>query len=165
MDIYPEYSNHDNPLTAALAARTHKGSPMNDRRIDLAALTLRLTLGTMFVAHGLMKYFVFTPEGTARFFESLGLPGPLAYLTIAAEVLGGVALFVGYRTRVVAAALVPVLLGAAWAHAGNGWVFSAPNGGWEYPVFMAFTAIAAALLGDGRYAISASQPASRLATA
>ena len=138
---------------------------MNDRRIDLAALTLRLTLGTMFVAHGLMKYFVFTPEGTARFFESLGLPGPLAYLTIAAEVLGGVALLVGYRTRVVAAALVPVLLGAAWAHAGNGWVFSAPNGGWEYPVFMAFTAIAAALLGDGRYAISASQPASRLATA
>ena len=138
---------------------------MNDRRIDLAALFLRLTLGTMFVAHGLMKYFVFTPEGTARFFESLGLPGPLAYLTIAAEVLGGVALLVGYRTRVVAAALVPVLLGAAWAHAGNGWVFSAPNGGWEYPVFMAFTAIAAALLGDGRYAISASQPASRLATA
>jgi putative oxidoreductase len=138
---------------------------MNDRRIDLAALTLRLTLGTMFVAHGLLKYFVFTPAGTVKFFESLGLPGPLAYLTIAAEVLGGIALLVGYRTRAVAAALVPVLLGAAWAHAGNGWLFSSPNGGWEYPVFMAFTAIAAALLGDGRYAISSSRPASRLATA
>ena len=138
---------------------------MNDRRIDLAALTLRLTLGTMFIAHGLLKYVVFTPAGTVKFFESLGLPGPLAYLTIAAEVLGGIALVVGYRTRVVASALVPVLLGAAWAHAGNGWLFSSPNGGWEYPVFMAFTAIAAALLGDGRYAISASQPASRLATA
>ena len=138
---------------------------MNDRRIDLAALTLRLTLGTMFVAHGLLKYFVFTPAGTVKFFESLGLPGPLAYLTIAAEVLGGIALLVGYRTRAVAAALVPVLLGAAWAHAGNGWLFSSPNGGLEYPVFMAFTAIAAALLGDGRYAISSSRPASRLATA
>ena len=138
---------------------------MNDRRIDLAALTLRLTLGTMFIAHGLLKYVVFTPAGTVKFFESLGLPGPLAYLTIAAEVLGGIALVVGYRTRVVASALVPVLLGAAWAHAGNGWLFSSPNGGWEYPVFMAFTAIAAALLGDGRYAISSSRPASRLATA
>ena len=138
---------------------------MNDRRIDLAALTLRLTLGTMFIAHGLLKYVVFTPAGTVKFFESLGLPGPLAYLTIAAEVLGGIALVVGYRTRVVASALVPVLLVAAWAHAGNGWLFSSPNGGWEYPVFMAFTAIAAALLGDGRYAISASQPAPRLATA
>ncbi len=138
---------------------------MNDRRIDLAALTLRLTLGTMFVAHGLLKYFVFTPAGTVKFFESLGLPGPLAYLTIAAEVLGGIALLVGYRTRAVAAALVPVLLGAAWAHAGNGWLFSSPNGGWEYPVFMVFTSIAAAILGDGRYAIASAQPAPRLATA
>ena len=138
---------------------------MNDRRIDLAALILRLTLGTMFVAHGLLKVFVFTPAGTAKFFESLGLPAPLAYLTITAEVLGGIALLVGYRTRLVASALVPILLGAAWAHAGNGWVFSAPNGGWEYPVFMVFTSIAAAILGDGRYAIASAQPAPRLATA
>ena len=138
---------------------------MNDRRIDLAALLLRLTLGTMFVAHGLLKYFVFTPAGTVKFFESLGLPGPLAYLTIAAEVLGGIALVAGYHTRVVASALVPVLLGAAWAHAGNGWLFSSPNGGWEYPVFMAFTAIAAALLGDGRYALRSTAPAPRLAPA
>ena len=138
---------------------------MNDPRIDLAALLLRLTLGTMFVAHGLLKYFVFTPAGTVKFFESLGLPGPLAYLTIAAEVLGGIALLVGYHTRVVASALVPVLLGAAWAHAGNGWLFSSPNGGWEYPVFMAFTAIAAALLGDGRYALRSTTPAPRLAAA
>jgi putative oxidoreductase len=138
---------------------------MNDRRIDLAALLLRLTLGTMFVAHGLLKYFVFTPAGTVKFFESLGLPGTLAYLTIAAEVLGGIALVAGYHTRVVASALVPVLLGAAWAHAGNGWLFSSPNGGWEYPVFMAFTAIAAALLGDGRYALRSTAPAPRLAAA
>ena len=138
---------------------------MNDRRIDLAALLLRLTLGTMFVAHGLLKYFVFTPAGTVKFFESLGLPGPLAYLTIAAEVLGGIALVAGYHTRVVASALVPVLLGAAWAHAGNGWLFSSPNGGWEYPVFMAFAAIAAALLGDGRYALRSTTPAPRLAAA
>ena len=138
---------------------------MNDRRIDLAALLLRLTLGAMFVAHGPLKYFVFTPAGTVKFFESLGLPGPLAYLTIAAEVLGGIALLAGYHTRVVASALVPVLLGAAWAHAGNGWPFSSPNGGWEYPVFMGFSAIAAALLGDGRYALRSTAPAPRLATA
>ena len=81
------------------------------------------------------------------------------------ERLGGIALLVGYHTRVVASALVPVLLGAAWAHAGNGWLFSSPNGGWEYPVFMAFTAIAAALLGDGRYALRSTTPAPRLAAA
>ncbi|MEO8485957.1 MAG: DoxX family protein [Betaproteobacteria bacterium] len=124
-----------------------------DQRFDVAALLLRVSLGTMFVAHGLMKVFVFTPAGTVKFFESLGLPGPLAYLTMAAEVLGGLALLVGYRVRIVAAALVPVLLGATWVHAGNGWVFSAPNGGWEYPVVLTVLAIVVALVGEGRYAI------------
>lgn len=138
---------------------------MNDRRIDLAALVLRLTLGAMLVAHGLLKYLVFTPEGTARFFESIGLPGPLGYLVIAAEVLGGIALLVGYRTSVVALALVPILFGSALPHLGNGWLFSAPGGGWEYSVFMGFTAIAAALLGDGRYALRWSAAPSRRVTA
>jgi putative oxidoreductase len=138
---------------------------MNDRRIDLAALTLRLTLGTMLVAHGLMKYLVFTPAGTAKFFESIGLPGPLAYLVIAAEVFGGFALIAGYRTRYVAAALVPILFGSALPHLANGWLFSSPGGGWEYSAFMGFTAIAAALLGDGRYAIGYASAPSRVATA
>ena len=44
-----------------------------------AALVLRVALGAMFLAHGLwLKYFVFTLPGTAMFFESLGLPAPLA---------------------------------------------------------------------------------------
>jgi putative oxidoreductase len=46
---------------------------MNDARMtDAAALLLRVSLGTMFIAHALLKYFVFTPAGTAQFFESLG---------------------------------------------------------------------------------------------
>jgi len=49
--------------------------------------------------------------------------------------------------------LVPILAGATWVHAGNGWVFNAPNGGWEYPVFLISASLAQALLGDGRYAL------------
>ena len=126
---------------------------MTDRRIDLAALFLRLSLGVMFVAHAWLKISVFTVAGTVKFFESIGLPGPLAYLTIAAELIGGVLLIAGYRTRVVASALVPILLGATWAHAGNGWLFTAQNGGWEYPAFLVAATVVAALLGDGRYAL------------
>ena len=59
---------------------------------DYAALLLRLTSGVLFIAHGLMKVFVFTIPGTVGYFESLGLPGALAYLTIFAEVAGGLAL-------------------------------------------------------------------------
>jgi putative oxidoreductase len=123
------------------------------RNADYAALVLRLSLGTMFVAHAMLKLLVFTLPGTVQFFQSLGLPGPLAYATFAAELVGGLLLIAGVGTRWVAAALVPVLLGAAWAHAGNGWVFSAPNGGWEYPVFLTAAAVAQVLLGDGAYAL------------
>ena len=97
---------------------------MNEsRNAATAALVLRLSLGTMFVAHALLKYFVFTLPGTAQFFASLGLPGVLGYATFAAELVGGVLLIAGVTTRIVSLALVPVLLGATWAHAGNGWLF------------------------------------------
>jgi len=136
---------------------------MNDaRRIAAAALLLRLALGTMFVAHALLKYFVFTLPGTAQFFESLGLPGVLGYATFAAELVGGMLLILGVKTRVVALALLPVLLGATWAHAGNGWLFSAPKGGWEYPAFWTITLIVQALLGDGAYALRPAEPSPAL---
>jgi len=120
---------------------------------DYGALLLRLALGTMFIAHALLKYFVFTLPGTVAFFESLGLPGVFAHLTILAELVGGVLLILGVYARVVALALVPVLLGATWAHAGNGWLFTAANGGWEYPAFLTVTALVQALIGDGALAL------------
>ena len=129
---------------------------MNDStRIDVAALVLRVSLGVMFVAHALLKYLVFTPAGTVKFFQSIGLPGPLAYATMAAEIIGGALLILGVYTRAVSFALVPVLIGATWVHSGNGWLFTSPNGGWEYPAFLTLTAIAAGLVGSGRYALDA----------
>jgi len=121
---------------------------------DYAALILRVSSGALFLAHGLMKVFVFTIPGTVGYFESLGLPGFLAYLTILAEVGGGLALILGVATRAVALALIPVLLGATWVHAGNGWVFSSEGGGWEFPLFWAIIQAAIALLGSGAYALS-----------
>lgn len=129
---------------------------MNDsNRFDTAALLLRTGLGAMFIAHALLKYSVFTLAGTAQFFESLGLPGFLGYATFAAELVGGVMLVLGVYTRAAAVALIPVLLGATWAHVGNGWLFSAPKGGWEYPAFLTLAAAVVALLGGGRYTIRA----------
>ena len=92
---------------------------------DYAATTLRVSSGVLFLAHGLLKVNVFTIAGTVGYFESLGLPGALAYLTIFAELAGGLALILGVGTRLAALALIPVLLGATWVHAGNGWLFSA----------------------------------------
>ena len=124
------------------------------RTAPYAAALLRVSLGAMFIAHSLiLKHFTYTLPGTVQFFESLGLPATLAYATFWAELIGGVLLVLGIGSRWVALALLPVLAGAAWVHAGNGWVFSAPNGGWEYPIFLIVASLVQALLGDGRYAL------------
>ena len=118
-----------------------------------AAALLRITSGALFLAHGLLKVNVFTIAGTVGFFESLGLPGFLAYLTIAAELIGGAALILGVGVRVVSLALIPVLLGATWVHSANGWLFSGEGGGWEFPLFWTVAQVAIALLGAGSLAL------------
>ena len=127
---------------------------IDHRTAPYAALVLRVSLGVMYIAHSLvLKHFTYTLPGTAQFFESIGLPGALAYVTFWAELLGGLALIAGVATRWVALALIPILAGATWVHIGNGWVFSNANGGWEYPVFLIVVSVVVALLGDGPYAL------------
>jgi len=118
---------------------------------------LRVSLGVMWIAHALLKLFVFTLPGTAQFFESVGYPGVLAYPVFAAELLGGLAILVGLYARQVSLALVPVMVAAAWVHLGNGWVFTSQGGGWEYPVFLAVASVALWLAGDGAWALRRSQ--------
>ena len=125
-----------------------------ERNADIAAFILRLATGAFFLVHGLIKLFIFTPAGTAGYFQSIGLPGALGYLTIALEIGGGVALILGIATRYVSLAMIGVLLGAAiFGHGGNGFTFSNPGGGWEYPVLWAITMLALPLLGDGAYSL------------
>lgn len=131
-----------------------------------AILALRVTTGALFLFHGLVKVFVFTPAGTVGYFESIGLPGALAYLTILAEVGGGLALILGIKARLVSLALVPVLLGAAvFGHGGAGFNWSNPNGGYEYPLMWAAVQAALAALGDGALALVPSSREPRLAAA
>ena len=127
-----------------------------------AILALRVTTGALFLFHGLVKLFVFTPAGTAGYFESIGLPGALGYLTMLAEIGGGLALILGIKARLVSAAMVPLLLGAAYfGHGTAGFGWSNPGGGWEYPAMWAVVQAALALLGDGALALV---PGSKLAS-
>jgi putative oxidoreductase len=129
---------------------------VDTRTAPYAALILRITLGILFLAHAGLKVFVFTPAGAAQFFGSLGLPPALAYRTIAAETAGGIALIVGFFTRWVSLALIPVLLGAiAFVHGPAGFFFNNPNGGWEYLAFWIAALVTQALLGDGALAVRA----------
>ena len=126
---------------------------MIDARLaPYGAFALRAALGVMFVAHAYLKYAVFTVPGFEGFLGSVGLPTFLAWPIILAELVGGLAILAGFHGRLVSVALLPVLLGALAIHAPNGWVFNAPNGGWEYPAFLALAAVAHALIGDGAFA-------------
>jgi putative oxidoreductase len=100
----------------------------------------------MYLTHSvLLKVLTYGFEGTSQYSESIGLPAGLAYATIVAEAVGGLLLLAGYRARETALALVPILVGALWAHSGSGWVFSSEGGGWEYPLFLIVVSVAVAL--------------------
>ncbi len=119
-----------------------------------AILLLRVGLGILFIAHGLLKLLVFKPAGAYGYFKSLGLPGSLAYVTMAGELLGGTALILGIVPRYVALVLVPLIVGTIVAvHGKNGWMFSNKDGGWEYPAFWALALVILFLLGDGAWAL------------
>lgn len=129
---------------------------------DTSAFILRISLATVLLAHSIyLKLVVFTLAGTAQYFGSIGLPEVLAYFVFAAEVVAGVALLLGFKTRFFSALVIPVLLGATWAHAKNGWLFTNAGGGWEYPLLLTLMAVVQIGLGDGKYAISTYFPSSR----
>ncbi len=120
---------------------------------NVGATLARLSLGVVLLAHGLLKLFVFTLPGTVAFFGSLGLPAIAAYLTVFAEVVGGVAIIAGLYTRLAAILSLPVLIGSLWVHLGNGWLFSNEGGGWEFPALLVALAVVVAIQGGGAFAL------------
>ena len=142
-----------------LVTETWNPSAMIDSRTaPFAALLLRITLGVLFLTHVSLKIFVFTPAGFAGFMQSLGLPAPLAYVVIAAELLGGIALITGFYARWVALALVPLLIGTiVTVHGAAGFFFTNPNGGWEYPAFWSIALVVQFLLGNGVFALTSAR--------
>lgn len=128
--------------------------PENELKLHAyGALILRLALGSVMIAHALLKLLVFTLPGTAGFFAAHGFPGWSAYPVFALELLGGLALVLGLAVRSVAAILIPVMIGALIVHFPNGWAFTAPNGGWEYVAFLIAALGAQVLLGAGAYPV------------
>jgi len=78
---------------------------------DIGALLLRVVLGIIFIGHGAGKF----QDGVgniAGWFDSIGLPGFLAYIVASIELIGGIAILLGLGTRIVGGFFVLVLIGA-----------------------------------------------------
>ncbi len=127
---------------------------INVKTAPYAALLLRVGLGVLFLAHVALKILVFTVPGTVGFFQSLGVPAVIAYGVIALELLGGVALIIGFYAPYVALPLAAEMIATiVMVHGANGWLFTNKGGGWEYPAFWTVALIVLCLLGDGAYAV------------
>ncbi|PEH85991.1 DoxX family protein [Burkholderia gladioli] len=132
-----------------------------NRSAELGATVLRLVLGVLYLIHVGQKLFVFTLPGTVQFFVSIGLPGWLAYVTIAVELVGGLALLGGIQVRVVSLVLLVFMLGVVHTHFPNGFGFDSPHGGWEYPAFWVAALAVQALVGAGAYALGGNRAAAK----
>lgn len=130
----------------------------NETATAYGTFVLRLSLGVLFLSHGfIMKFLGFGLAGTAGYFQSIGYPGFFAYLVIAGETFGGLALILGFLPRLVSVLLLPIAIGAMLEHVGNGWIFSVKGGGWEFPLFLVVTLVAQAFLGGGAFALDATR--------
>jgi putative oxidoreductase len=116
-----------------------------------AATIIRVSLGIMWIAHALFKWFVISLPGFSAWLDGLGLFGFFAWPVFLLELLGGLLILLGYYGRYVSMTLLPILMVAIWVHFPNGWVHTNEGGGWEYPLFLLFISIAHILLGDGRF--------------
>jgi putative oxidoreductase len=128
--------------------------------LDLALLLLRVVIGGVVMAHGLLKLGLVgkggSPAGVAGWFNSIGLrPGVFwAYVAIVAEAGGGVLTVLGLGGPIgpglLAGDLVVVTIVAHWDQgfwAGGGKV------GWEFPVPLVAGALAIALAGNGAWSL------------
>ncbi|QCI68149.1 DoxX family protein [Phreatobacter stygius] len=126
---------------------------LDSRTAPYGLFALRLALGSMWIAHALLKYLVFTMPGFAGFLGSQGFPAFLAWPIFAAELVGGLLILTGFYGRQVSILLLPILVGAFLVHLPNGWLFTAAKGGWEYPAFLILASLAHGLIGDGALAL------------
>ncbi len=78
---------------------------------EIGALILRVTLGILFFIHGLVK-FQGGIENTVGWFESINIPGFMAYVVALIELVGGIALFIGFATRLVSILIALIMVGA-----------------------------------------------------
>jgi putative oxidoreductase len=120
-------------------------------------LLLRVVIGLALVGHGTQKLFGWFgghgPRTTGAFFEMLGYRPGVLFAVVAglSEVGGGTLLALGFLTPLAGAAVIGVMLNAAFSLRDRGpWII---NGGWEYTVVLATVGASITLTGPGSISI------------
>lgn len=131
-------------------------APFYDRIRDLSWLLIRLTAGGILLEHGIVKV---TGPGVTAFAAGLAHRGIepsllFAYVIFFNETIGAVCLMLGLFTRIIAPMIaIEFAVITFVAHFPNGFSFSNPKGGWEYPLMWGLIIFAIALRGGGPYSL------------
>nr|WP_309099942.1 DoxX family protein [Fredinandcohnia onubensis] len=126
-----------------------------ENKFELGQLIIRVVLGITFFIHGLDK-FQGGVENTAGWFESIGIPGVVAYGVAVVELVGGIMLVLGLFSRIVSILFAVVMVGAivkvklAIGFLGNGQMAG-------YELDLAFLAMAVMLAITGSKAFALDQ--------
>lgn len=139
---------------------------IQESRVDVALLVIRLALGVVFLAHGLDKFgFLGGGAGMVGFtsyLESLRIPLPaiMAYIVAGGEVAGGVLVLAGLFSRIAALGLLGIMIVACLkVHITNGFFLDSARGvGFEYVMVLGGMALSLVLAGEGRFSIGAVVP-------
>ena|SRR5438477_397119 len=146
-------------ITGDQAAFDGEHASAGIRAVDVGMFIVRLALGIIFIAHGGQKVFGwFGGPGlaaTVTGFTGMGIPAFFAYLASFTEFFGGVAVLIGLLSRLGALGLAVVMIVAvAKVHFKNGFFLGGPTPGYEYNIALVAMALAIAIGGPGRIALS-----------
>jgi putative oxidoreductase len=115
---------------------------------------LRVAVGFDWIVHAFLKISrgMYTHEALLA---KNGITPLLAWPTFSVEVVGGVAILLGWYTRQWATFLQVFLAVVVWIKWPVGWGYSNTGGGWEYPLFWLVAQAALVLAGSGAFALQA----------
>lgn len=132
---------------------------------DYAGLIARLTLGIVFIPHGLQKLLgLFGGHGfaaTVDFFSASGMPTPVAILIILGESIGALFLIIGFISRISALGLGLIMTGAIlMVHSANGffmnWFGNQQGEGFEYHLLAIGLSLIVIINGGGKWSVDES---------
>ncbi|WP_018394442.1 MULTISPECIES: DoxX family protein [Bacillaceae] len=117
--------------------------------MQIGTVILRVILGLIFFIHGLVK-FQGGIGNTVGFFDSVGIPGFMAYIVGGIELIGGIAMMIGLGTQIIAVLFAIILLGAIFTvKLSAGFL----NGGYELDLMLLAVSIHLVLTGKTPYSV------------
>ncbi|MCU6599502.1 DoxX family protein [Peribacillus frigoritolerans] len=125
---------------------------------EIGTFLLRVMLGISFFLHGLSK-FKGGLENTSGWFQSIGIPGFMAYVVGIIELVGGIALIIGLGTRIISALLVFIMAGAiVYVKFPAGFMGNGEGSGYELDLVLMIIALHLVLNGSRFLAIDSKLP-------